>query len=226
MQPHEFWQEFEPEGEAPEALSFADVYPARLPDGRVLRLPIRPRAEGGTGLASLIISQASFHVQESLAKALAERAAEFSPEVVVGLPTLGLTLASAVARRLRHERYVPLGTSKKFWYDEALSVPLSSVTSPDHEKRLYLDPRMLPLIAGKRVLLVDDVISSGSSAAAGITLLAACGVTPIALGAAMLQSDRWRETLSALDPSWPEKTVAVFSTPLLKRCGERGCWMA
>ena len=60
----------------------------------------------------------------------------------MGLPTLGLALASAVARALGHERYVPLGTSRKFWYRDELSAPLSSVTTPDQKKTLYLDPRM------------------------------------------------------------------------------------
>ena len=83
------------------------------------------------------------------------------PDVIVGLPTLGLTLAAATAQSIGHHRYVPLGTSRKFWYDESLSVSLSSITSPDVHKRLYIDPRMLPLIEGRRVALIDDVISSG-----------------------------------------------------------------
>ena len=47
------------------------------------------------------------------AEDLAARLRPFSPEVVVGLPTLGLTLAAAVAERLGHARYVPCGTSRK-----------------------------------------------------------------------------------------------------------------
>jgi adenine/guanine phosphoribosyltransferase-like PRPP-binding protein len=82
---------------------------------------------------------------------------------------------------------VPLGTSRKFWYLEELSVPMSSVTTRQ-EKRLYIDPRMLPLIENRRVALVDDVISSGSSIIAGLSLLAASGIRPAVIGAAMLQS--------------------------------------
>jgi adenine/guanine phosphoribosyltransferase-like PRPP-binding protein len=58
--------------------------------------------------------------------ALAEKLSAYDPEVVVGLPTLGLTLASAVAIKLGHARYVPLSNSVKFWYRPELSVPLSS----------------------------------------------------------------------------------------------------
>ncbi|MEF2071575.1 phosphoribosyltransferase [Consotaella aegiceratis] len=217
MQPHDFWQAIESADEDAPAAVFAEAYPARLPDGRILRLPIRPRGEGETALASLIVNQASFSVQETLAAELARQAEAYAPDIVVGLPTLGLTLAAAVARALGHPRYVPLGTSRKFWYEDRLSFPLTSITTPDRTRHLYIDPRMLPLIAGRRVLLVDDVISSGTSMAAGIELMGRCGVQPVALGAAMLQSDRWRQRLADLDPCWPERTLAVFSTPLLRR---------
>ena len=43
----------------------------------------------------------------------------------------------------------------------------------------------------RRVLLVDDVISTGSSAMAGLALLAAAGVRPVGLCVAMIQTRRW-----------------------------------
>jgi adenine/guanine phosphoribosyltransferase-like PRPP-binding protein len=155
-----------------------------------------------SALASLIVNQASFEVVDAIAADLADKLMPFQIEVVVGLPTLGLTLASAVAQKLGHGRYVPLGVSRKFWYREDLSVPLSSITTPDQQKRLYLDPRMLPLLEQRRLALVDDVISSGASIATGIQLLASCGVQPEVLGVPMLQSDRWRECLRMIDPHW------------------------
>jgi len=142
--------------------------------------------------------------------------------VVIGLPTLGLTLASGTAKKLGHGRYVPLGTSRKFWYREELSVPMSSITSPEQVKRLYLDPRMLPLIENRRVLLVDDVISSGRSIVAALKLLEALGIRPVAIGAAMLQTDAWREPVSAVYPRAPERVVGVLRTPRLKRLGTGG----
>jgi adenine/guanine phosphoribosyltransferase-like PRPP-binding protein len=114
-----------------------------------------------------------------------------------------------VAQQLGHARYAPLGTSAKFWYREELSVPLSSITTPNQQKRLYIDPRLLPVIEGRRIALIDDVISSGVSMIAGIALLEACGVRPIVLGAAMLQSDRWRQRLAEWD------VVAVLHSPIL-----------
>jgi adenine/guanine phosphoribosyltransferase-like PRPP-binding protein len=223
MQPHDFWQTLYPAGSFDPAGPFADLFPVELSDGSELPLPIRPLADGQHALASLIINQASFDVQDALAASLAPRLAQFRPEVIVGLPTLGLTLASGVARMLGHTRYVPLGTSRKFWYDETLSVPLSSITTPDQQKRLYVDPRMLPLIQGKRVALVDDVISSGASIVAALSLMQSLGIEPVVIGAAMLQSERWHERLDALGAQWRPRVVGAFATPMLRREGE-GTW--
>lgn len=216
MEPHEFWQEIYPPGTFAPGPVDAGLFAAALPDGRQLALPIRPLPDGQRALASLIINQASFAVQAALAEALAERLAPYAPDIVVGLPTLGLTLASAVAQHLGHARYVPCGTSRKFWYDDKLSTAMSSVTT-SAERRLYLDPRMLSLLPGRRVALIDDVISTGTSITAGLVLLAACGVEPVAIGAAMLQSDRWRERESDVLGGWQDRVVGVFATPILGR---------
>ncbi|NVD42468.1 phosphoribosyltransferase [Ensifer sp. HO-A22] len=225
MQPHEFWQDVFPPKSFDTRSGYRDFFPATLDDGRQIQLPIRQLSDGKHALASLIINQASFAVEEALATELALRLAPFNPDVIAGLPTLGLTLASAVARKLGHARYVPLGTSRKFWYVDDLSVPLSSITTPDQTKRLYVDPRMLPLLEGKRVVLVDDVISSGTSIVAGLTLMQTCGVEPVAIGAAMLQTERWRQPLADLAPHWPDRVVGVFRTPLLTKEAD-GAWRA
>src|SRR5690606_27869460 len=144
---------------------------------------------------------------------------DVSAEVVVGLPTLGLLLAEALARRLGHRRFVALGMSRKFWYDEALSEPLSSVTSPGvNAKRLYLDPRMLPLLEGRRILLVDDVVSTGSSMASALALLARAGLAPAGIAVAMRQGASWRERLDLA--GWSGPVATAISTPLLARGGD------
>src|SRR5690606_41512937 len=104
--------------------------------------------------ASLIGNQASLAVIDTLALLLARALAPFSPEVIVGMPTLGLGFAPGVARELGHERLVPLGYSRKFWYDEALSAPVRSITAPDAGQRVFLDPHPVPLLQGRRVALV------------------------------------------------------------------------
>jgi adenine/guanine phosphoribosyltransferase-like PRPP-binding protein len=223
MEPHEFWQDIHPAGSFDRSGPHIGFYPAGFADGRQIRLPIRPLSDGQHALASLIINQAGFAVVDALAKELADRLETFKPDVVIGLPTLGLTLASEVAKHLGHSRYVPLGTSRKFWYLDELSVPMSSITT-QQQKRLYIDPRMLPLIEGRRVALVDDVISSGTSIIAGLSLLSSLNVEPVAIGAAMLQSERWVEKLGGFAAKWPELVRGVFKTPMLNKV--EGGWSA
>ena len=217
MQPHDFWQEIHSPGSFTTEGVHSSFYPAALPDGRQIKLPIRSLNDGQHALASLIINQASFAVQDALAKTLADRLRPLNPQVIVGLPTLGLTLASAVARELSHSRFVPLGTSRKFWYVDDLSVPMSSITTPDQIKRLYIDPRMVPLLESRRIVLIDDVISSGASMLAGLRLLSSCGLSPLALGVAMIQTERWRDRLAGDFADAETMVHGVFSTPMLER---------
>ncbi len=213
LSPHEFWQVLHPPGSFPDGpgVLHRDFYPASLPDGRQLRLPIRILpGDGGRAVASLIVNQASFAVEDAVAEAMAALWRPAEAEVVLGVPTLGLALAGNLARRLGHGRMVALGTSRKFWYDDGLSEPLKSITSPGGGKSLYLDPRMLPLLAGRRVLLVDDVVSTGSSLAAALRLLERAGITPVGVAVAMEQGGRWRGVLPG-----PERVRGVLRSPLL-----------
>jgi len=218
VSPHEFWQDIVPAGTYASTAPLTDAWPAALPDGRQLLLPIRTLPGDGTrGVAGLICNQASFVVLDALCDWLAEIVAPHRPEVVVGVPTLGLPLAEGVARRLGHSRFVPLSTSRKFWYDEALSVAMASITTPERKKSLYIDPRMLPLLVGRRFVLVDDVVSSGQSLTAALTLLAKAAIIPQAVAVAMEQGQAWRAALAAVDPAWPALVRGVFASPLLTK---------
>jgi adenine/guanine phosphoribosyltransferase-like PRPP-binding protein len=224
--PHEFWQDILAPGslEMLPTAGHGAFFPVRLPDGREIALPVRQLADGKSGLASLIVNQASFEVVDALCDSLAEKAALLKPDIIVGLPTLGLTLAAVLAQKLGHKRYVPLSTSRKFWYREELSVPMRSVTSPDQEKRLYIDPRMLPLMQDRRVLLVDDVISSGTSIIAGLGALKIAGIVPVGIGAAMLQTRRWEAALETEEAGLSKRVIGVFETPRLIKSAT-GTWL-
>jgi hypothetical protein len=81
-------------------------YPAVLPDSRILVLPIRQIASNpNEAVASLILNQAAINVGVELGGMLADIMKEYEPEVVIGLPTLGLSVASTVAQRLGHSKF-------------------------------------------------------------------------------------------------------------------------
>lgn len=203
----EFWQDFS-HGE-PSPPPFTDRFPAAMPNGSQLVLPLRDYGE--IAVAGFIANQAGFHVVRALAGWMTAAARGFGAEILVGLPTLGQVFAPLVAEALGHANWAAPGYSRKRWYEERLSVPMASSTSPA-ERRLWLDPRLLPRLAGRRVLLVDDVISSGASAQAGLALLAAAQLRPVGLLVAMAQGDRWAA-------GWPLDVplAAAFATPLFRR---------
>jgi adenine/guanine phosphoribosyltransferase-like PRPP-binding protein len=209
----EFWQQFDAPAASPGP--WLGRFPAPMPDGSALTLPLRDFQD--FAVAGFIANQASFAVVRRLGGWMAEIARPFGAEVVVGLPTLGQVFAPLVAEALGHANWVAPGWSRKRWYEEALSVPVHSITSPA-ERRLWLDPRILGRLAGRRALLVDDVVSTGASALAGLALLGAAGVTPVALLVAMAQGDRWRAAWPAAIP-----VRAAFATPVFRRAP--GGWL-
>lgn len=192
-------------------------YPAALPDGRFLVLPLRGVPSDPTRcVASLIANHASFEVVHTLSAFMVERARAFGAEVVVGLPTLGLTFAPFVAQGLGYSRYVPFGYSRKYWYDEQLAVPVQSLTSPQAGKMLYVDPNLAASLKGKRVLVVDDAVSTGQTMVSALTLLARCEAQVAGIVVAMLQGQRWREHL--LDPQGhPIPVACAFESPRMQR---------
>jgi adenine/guanine phosphoribosyltransferase-like PRPP-binding protein len=215
---HEGWP-----GGAPPPPPFRLDYPVRLPDGRVLVLPLRRLPEGRQAVASLIANQASFAVVAALSDHMTKLARETGADLIVGMPTLGLTFAPLVAERLGHARYVPLGYSRKFWYDDALSEPIFSITSPSGEKRLYLDPNVVPLLKGRRVCMVDDAVSTGSSVLAGHRLFARLGIQFTAVIVAMKQTTRWQQPVGDISPALRDSVRAVFACPLFEENGDG--WM-
>ena len=116
------------------------------------------------------------------------------------------------------ERYIPLGYSRKFWYNEELSADVSSITSPGlGMKRVYLDPYQLPLVVGKKVVIIDDAVSSGSTLKATWNMLESVGCDIQACGVVMKQGDKWR---SILGENRASKLVYVLESPLLRACEE------
>jgi adenine/guanine phosphoribosyltransferase-like PRPP-binding protein len=225
----DYWQHIVSEAELGQSPlpPYAQSYPARLPDGRYLLLPLRgmPTADGSAPdrcVASLIANQASMAVVEQLALHMAEAARAHDFEVVVGLPTLGLAFAPLVAQRLGHSRYVPLGYSRKYWYREELSEPVSSITTPGKGKLLYIDPNQLSLIAGKRVLVVDDAVSSGTTMVSGLNLLARCNADVVAIAVAMRQGTQWQQKLRRADGS-PIPVVGAYDCPRMEKRAD-GWW--
>ncbi|QIB33285.1 phosphoribosyltransferase [Ancylobacter pratisalsi] len=197
---------------------YGDSYPVKLPDGDWADLPflaLPPDFE--TAIAYLCITENSFELEDRLSTAMADLVRDLAPEVVVGMPTLGMVLAASVAKKLGHPHYVPLSYSRKFWFEDELSIPVISITSPLKPKTVFIDPRLLERMEGKRVLLVEDVISTGGTVSAELELMKRIGADVVGVVTAIRETNVWQNTLGAVDPDWPGLVRAPIDCPLFRK---------
>jgi len=197
---------------------YRDHYPVPIGDGVQLNLPIEPLPGTEEAIVLLMSNQTPFVVEQALSSRLAALAAPFAPQVIVGVPTMGLDYARQVASLLGFPHYVAFGNSRKFWYDDALSVPISSITSPGAKKRLYLDPALLDRVRGQRALIVDDVVATGGSASAAIKLLNLAGAQVVGLVAPFVEGTDWKALLRDIEVTWPDRVRTIAPIPRLHRC--------
>lgn len=74
----------------------------------------------------------------------------------------GIPLAHEMARQAGDERYILARKGPKLYMRDVCSVSVHSITTAK-EQRLYLDGADAERMKGKRILIVDDVISTGES---------------------------------------------------------------
>lgn len=86
----------------------------------------------------------------------------------------GIPLAHEMARIAGDSKYFVARKAPKLYMSNIFEVDVTSITT-DFKQKLYLDGADAELIKGKRILLVDDVISTGESLLALEKLITAAG---------------------------------------------------
>ncbi len=84
-------------------------------------------------------------------------------DVIITAESKGLQLAHVVARECGHPFYAVARKSKKLYMVDGISVSYGSSITTGKEQRLYLSKHDADLLKGKKVCIVDDVISTGES---------------------------------------------------------------
>ena len=107
---------------------------------------------------------------------------------------MGIPIAIEVTRRLGLDQYVIFHKTQKIHLADAVSEPVRSITTAASQ-RLLFDRERVPLVEGRRVAVIDDVVSTGASARAALRLLRSVGATPVAIGAIVTEGTDWRATL-------------------------------
>ena len=97
------------------------------------------------------------------ARNLLERAPEY--DYIITPEAKGIPLAHEMARQAGDSKYILARKGPKLYMRDIFDVTVRSITTAK-EQRLYLDGADAELMKGKRILIVDDVISTGESLAA------------------------------------------------------------
>jgi len=94
------------------------------------------------------------------ARELLKRAPEY--DYIITAEAKGIPLAHEMARQAGDAKYVLARKAPKLYMTDLFSSTVKSITTAK-EQTLYLDGADAKLMAGKRILIVDDVISTGES---------------------------------------------------------------
>lgn len=94
------------------------------------------------------------------AEALLKKAPEF--DYMITAEAKGIPLVHEMARLNGNQRYMLARKGPKIYMSDILCINVKSITT-EKEQKLYLDGNDAERMKGKRILIVDDVISTGES---------------------------------------------------------------
>ena len=121
------------------------------------QLPLCPLSDSVSIAAFVMFSDVELTV--ACAEELLKKAPEF--DIIVTAESKGIPLAYEMSRQCG-KKYIPARKMHKLYMTNAKSVEVKSITT-DKVQTLYLSGEDMDCMKGKKVLIVDDVISTGES---------------------------------------------------------------
>jgi adenine/guanine phosphoribosyltransferase-like PRPP-binding protein len=177
---------------------------------QVVELPLVPLSDDLT-IALLICVDHGVAFAEVAGRELADLMRPFHPEIVVSVATMGIPLAIEASRALGLDDYVILHKTPKIHLGETWAEPVTSITTGTPQK-LRMDPARVQAVRGRRVAVVDDIISTGASTLAALRLIRRTGADPVVIGTLMTEGSGWRHALGAD----ADNVCALGSMPLFR----------
>lgn len=152
--------------------------------GLIRKLPII-KIKPGLSIASFVIL-GDCEMVTAAAPLIADRLPKI--DYIITAEAKGIPLVNEVCRILGHPRYIVARKSVKSYMDDPLEIEVESITT-QRVQRLYLDKNDTERIRGKRVAILDDVISSGESLKALEKLAEKAGAEVVAKAAILAEGD-------------------------------------
>lgn len=145
-------------------------------------------------LALLITVDMGVEFMSSAGSELADILRPYDVDIVATVATMGIPVVIEVTRALGLDQYVILHKTPKIHLSDAVSEVVRSITTQG-EQRLLFDRARIKDVAGRRVAIVDDVISTGASTGAALRLLRGVGADVVAIGTLVTEASVWRTSL-------------------------------
>lgn len=133
---------------------------------------------------------------EACARALAKKLESVNYDIFVTAEAKSIPIAHALSVETGYP-YVILRKSYKPYMGDAIQSETLSITTGEPQ-RLYLDEKDRDLIRGKRVVIIDDVISTGSTLQGMRLILEKAGAIIAAEAAILTEGERakWSDVIS------------------------------
>ena len=128
-------------------------------NGYTAELPILP-LPSGVNIAFFNL-HGNVELTEHCGKELAKLVSDC--DVLITAESKGLQLTHVMARELGHKLYAVARKSKKLYMQDGLEVTINSSITTGQVQKLYISKHDADLLRGKKVGIIDDVVSTGNS---------------------------------------------------------------
>ncbi len=168
-----------------------------------IRLPI-VRVSRDLHIASFVLID-NYDLVKKLSGILARLVAKYDPDYLLCVEAKSLPLTYAICDHLNdwhrkngrktRVRFVVIRKSKKVYMKSPYSDTIKSITSRERQK-LFIDRSDVTKLRNHRFVLVDDVISTGSTINSVLRLLKRVGLSPSAICTVLFEGETRPETVN------------------------------